>query len=367
MTLEEWSKQNEFNSFNSWKGLLYADWYKAIIRKNFLPPVEASLDPIHQCNLLCEHCNAHSYLTDKKLKQRRMPDDHLMNLVRFLGRWGVKAICFGGGGEPTLHTKLADAIKLTTKLGMEASVATNGTLFNEKLLNALILCRWVGISIDAATPQTYKKGRKEDLFDTAISNMSSLVKRIKKTKSNCDVAFKFLIFDYNQHEIYDACKLAKKTGVRDFHARPADFSHQGMGKKKKAIHYDIDLILKQFEKCHLLENEKFRVFTVMHKFDEQFKPRKDFGKCYAAPLCIQLCADGNIYFCPDTRHKKEFLLGRHYPHPENILKIWGKNKHKKLVFGATPAVCDTRCTFAPYNKQCENLFTGKDPMCWRFI
>jgi len=365
--LKEWSKQNEFNSFNSWKGLLYADWYKAVMRRNFLPPVEASLDPIHQCNLLCEHCNAHGYLTDKNLKERRMPDDHLMKLVKFLGRWGVKAICFGGGGEPTLHSKLADAIQLTTKLGMEASVATNGTLFNEKLLNALILCRWVGISIDAATPQTYQKGRNEDLFDTAVNNMSSLVKKVKKTKSKCDVAYKFLIFDYNQHEMYDACKLAKKIGVRDFHARPADFLHQGMGKKRKKLNYDIDLILEQFEKCHRLESDNFRVFTVMHKFDERLRPRRDFSQCYAAPLCIQLCADGNIYFCPDTRHQKELLLGSHYPDPENILKIWGGEKHRRLVFGETPALCHSRCTFAPYNRQCENLFTDNDPMCWRFI
>lgn len=337
------------------------------MQKDFLPPLEASFDPIHQCNLLCEHCNAHDYLIDKRLKERRMPDNHVMKLVQFLGRWGVKAICFGGGGEPTMHSKLADAIQLTTKIGMEASVATNGTLFNEILLNALILCRWVGISIDAATPQTYKKGRKENLFDTAVSNMSSLVKKVKKTKSSCDVAYKFLIFDYNQHEIYDACKLAKKIGVRDFHARPADFSHQGMGKKRKKSNYDIDLILEQFTKCHRLENDHFRVFTVMHKFDEHLRPRRDFSQCYAAPLCIQLCADGNIYFCPDTRHQKEFLLGSHYPDPEAILKIWGGEKHCRMVFGKTPALCHSRCTFAPYNRQCENLFTGKDPMCWRFI
>jgi len=365
--LKEWSKNNEFNSFNSWKGLLYADWYRAVVQKNFKPPIEASLDPIHQCNLLCEHCNAHGYLTGKNLKDRRMPDDHLINLVDFLGKWGVKAVCFGGGGEPTLHTKLAEAIKLTTSLGMEASIATNGTLFNENLLNALKLCRWVGISIDAATPETYEKGRKENLFKTALGNMTALVKKVKKTKSNCDICYKFLIFDYNQHEIYDACKLAKKIGVRDFHARPADFSHQGMGKKRKPVNYDKNLILEQFRKCHLLENENFRVFTVMHKFDEQLKPRKDFSKCYAAPLCIQLCADGKVYFCPDTRHKKEFLLGSHYPDPENILKIWGNSRHKKMVFGDSPVLCRTRCTFAPYNKQCENLFTGKDPMCWRFI
>ena len=365
--MKEWSKKNEFNSFNSWKGLLYADWYRAVVSGEFRPPVEASLDPIHQCNLLCEHCNAHGYLTDRKLKNRRMTDDHLISLVQFLGEWGVKAICFGGGGEPTLHSKLAGAIQLATSMGMEASVATNGTLFNEQLMDALILCRWVGISIDAATPRTYQTGRNENLFDTAVHNMDALIKKVKKTKSKCDVAYKFLIFDYNQHEIYDACKLAKKIGVRDFHARPADFSHQGMGAKRKPVNYNIKLILEQFEECHSLETDRFRVFTVMHKFDEQMKPRRDFKQCYAAPLCIQLCADGNVYFCPDTRHKKEFLLGSHYPDPGNIMKIWGSKRHHKMVFGNTPDLCRTRCTFAPYNRQCENLFTGEDPMCWRFI
>lgn len=365
--MQEWLKQNEFNPFNSWKGLLYADWYKSVIGGNFRPPIEASLDPIHQCNLLCEHCNAYAYLTDKNLKQRRMPDDHLFNLIKFLGRWGVRAICFGGGGEPTLHTGLAEAIRLTVSLGMEASVATNGIIMTEDLLDALVRCRWVGVSIDAATSATYKKGKKQDLFATALGNLNGLTRKVKKTKSRCDVAYKFLIFDYNQHEIYKACKLAKKSGARDFHVRPADYFHQGMGIKRKQVTYDMNLISQQFEKCHRLEDERFRVFTVMHKFDEQFRPRKDFEKCYAAPLCIQLCADGKIYFCPDTRHKKEFLLGSHYPDPENILKIWGNKRHKKMVFGSSPSVCRTRCTFAPYNRQCENLFTGKDPMCWRFI
>jgi len=123
----EWSKQNEFNSFNSWKGLLYKDWYEAIAKKQFLPPIEASLDPIHQCNLQCQHCNANKYLS-QKLDMDRMPDKHLFKLIDFLGRWGVKAICFGGGGEPTLHSALGNALWRTKARGMESSVATNGTL-----------------------------------------------------------------------------------------------------------------------------------------------------------------------------------------------------------------------------------------------
>jgi MoaA/NifB/PqqE/SkfB family radical SAM enzyme len=362
-SMKEW--KSPFNSFNSLKALLYKDQFDAVFKKGFLPPIEASLDPIHKCNLLCEHCNAHRYLTDGNLKYNRMPDQHLLKLVEFLGKWGVKAICFGGGGEPTLHTALPEAIDLTRKVGMEASVATNGTLFNDRLISSLTKCKWVGISIDSATPETYKIGRKQDLFNVAINNISRLVDK----KSDCDVAYKFLIMPYNQHEIYQACKLARELGVRDFHARPADFRHQGMGElKKKNNEYDVLKIKAQFEMCHNLETQDFRVFTVMHKFTDDFLPCKDFTQCLASPLCIQLCADGNTYFCVDQRHQPEYLLGTHYPEPENILKFWGGENHQRLVFGNTPSKCGTRCTFGFYSRMAEEVFAeGKDPFCKYFI
>jgi MoaA/NifB/PqqE/SkfB family radical SAM enzyme len=360
----EWSTKNSFCSFNSYKGLLYGDWYKAILKGEFLPPIEASLDPIHKCNLLCEHCNAHRYLTDGNLALNRLPDQHLLRLVEFLGEWGVKAICFGGGGEPTLHTALPDAIDLTRRVGMEASVATNGTLFTDRLISSLTTCKWVGISVDAATPETYKIGRKKDLFYQTIENISRLVQQ----QSSCDVSYKFLVMPYNQHEIYQACKLARELGVRDFHARPADVRHQGMGKLIETQKgYNCNLIREQFDKCHNLETDNFRVFTVMHKFNDDFTPRRDFSQCYGAPLCIQLCADGNVYLCPDQRHQDEYKLGSHYPDVDNIKLLWGSELHKRLVFGNTPTKCTTRCTLGVYSKICEQVFMDKDPFHWRFV
>ncbi len=370
--MKEWSKKNWFNSFNSAKGLLFSDWYKAIDKWRLgegkpLPPIEVSFDPIHACNLNCEWCNASRYL-NYDMKDRRMTDEHIMNLTQFLGEWGVKGICFGGGGESTLHTKLPDAMRLAKKLGVDTSIATNGTVFTDELIDTLArCCRWVGISMDSATPVTYEIGRKVNLFDKAISNMKKVNDRVKELKTNCDVAYKFLIFQHNQHEIYDACKLAKETGVKDFHARPADFSHQGMDSKLDNP-YDIENIFKQFEKCHELEDENFRVFTVIHKFNKDFTPVKDFKQCYAASICIQLCADGNIYLCPDQRHSSLYKLGTHYPDPKNILNVWGGKKHYDLVFKTGKKACKTRCTYAPYNIQAELLFINKDdPMCWRFV
>jgi len=371
--MKEW--QDPFNSFNSWKGLLYSDWYESIRdwknKEIFhpMPPIELSLDPIHQCNLNCKHCNAHRYLNT----QYRMTNDHLIKLVCFLSSWGVKSVCFGGGGEPTLHPNLTDAIWKSRINHLESSVASNGTLFTEELIQAMAeCCRWVGVSVDAATPKTYALGRNKDLFKTVIKNIDKLQKKVAECNSFhtfCDVAFKFLIFDYNQHEIFDACKIAKDLGVKDFHARPADFRHQGLGEwKKKNSGYNIELINEQFEKCHSIEDSGFRVFTVTHKFDKDFIPKKNFSQCYASPIGIQLCADGKIYLCPDTRHCKDFVIGTHYPDVNGILKVWGSKKHYDLVFNTGKKLCTSRCTFSPYNEMCERLFINSyDPMCRNFV
>jgi len=360
----EWS--DEFNSFNSWKGLLYAPHYENIAQWGsgkkkgmlLLPPIEASLDPIEQCQLACNHCNAGRYLGKDG---RRMSDKHIFDLVAYLAVWGVKAICFGGGGEPSLHTALPKAITATKQHGLESSVATNGIIMTTELFEAYKLCRWIGVSVDAGTAKTYTIGRKGGYFGITIKNIARLAK-IRK-----DVSFKFLIFDYNQHEIFEACKLAKELGVDSFHARPADMRHQGMSSPTAGGYYDIEKINKQLAQCMELEDDNFKVFTVTHKFEKDFTPKRNFSQCYASPICIQLSPDGNIYLCPDTRHIDFYKLGSH-ENVEDIGKVWGSKKHYDLVFKNGCANCDSRCTFGTYNKQCEKLFiNGDDPFCRNFV
>jgi MoaA/NifB/PqqE/SkfB family radical SAM enzyme len=360
----EW--KDRFNSFNSDKIYLHSDKLQYISDwvngKSRLPaPIEASFDPIHSCNLMCQHCNAHKYLDTGY----RMSDEHILDLIRYLSDWGVKSICFGGGGEPTLHTKLQETIELTYSLGMESSLATNGTFMTQKLIDSIVKhCRYIGVSVDSACADTYKIGRKVNLFDVAIKNIERMVAK----KTHCDIAYKFLIFDYNQHEIYEACKLAKKLGVQDFHVRPADFKHQGMGEMKRHQNdFDVELIEEQFELCHDIEDDNFRVYSIVHKFNPDFTPKRNFSQCYASPISIQLCADGNIYYCPDTRFMEEFKLGSHL-NVDNIINVWGNDKHKKLVTETACSTCMSRCTFAVYNEVCERLFINTDdPMCRNFI
>ena len=275
--------------------------------------------------------------------------------------------CEGGGGEPTMRKNLPEIFKLIKSYNRQSSLTTNGTNFTDELIDTLAnCCRWVGISVDSSNKDTYMRIRGVDCFNKTTSNMSKLVNKVNELKTNCDVSYKFLITPDNYTEIYDACKLAKEIGVKEFHARPADMSHQGMGENKlKDYEYAVKNIEEQFEKCHQLRTENFRVFCVSHKFDSNFKPLKNFNQCYAMPILIQCCPDGNVYSCVDQRLVDDFKLGSYLPNPKQILDFWGGEKHHKLVFGDTPKKCPGRCTFTMFNETCQRIVIEEeqDYMC----
>lgn len=367
--MREWADHDKYNSFNSYKGLLYADWYRAIRDHKLLPPIEASIDPIHACNLKCKHCNIDRYRYESEHPQM-MSRDHLLSLITFLSDWGVKANCFGGGGEPCMNAALGDALYHSLDCGMDSAVSTNGTIMPDSLADAVAdTCRWIGISVDASTRETYGalKGRG-DMFPKVIANIEKLVE-MNALECLCDINYKFLISPINQHEIFSACQLAKSLGVRDFQARPMDYNHQGMGMLRGTLgDFNMGIIREQLEKCHEIAADDFHVYTPTHKFDANFHSgKKQFLNCYASCLIIQLCADGNVYYCIDQRHNKRLLLGTHYPDPSEILNFWGDDRHLCLIYGGQPLECDTRCTLGPYCSQCERLFINDDdPMCITF-
>ena len=375
--MKEWQEENRLNSFNCWdKGLTYYDYYIRInewrlkkVDKPY-PPLEISIDLYARCQCQCKFCNFGKYF-DADIGNRKMPDKHIVDLLKFFSEWEIDghrtvSACYGGGGEPTLHPFLPEALFLSNQLGIKPSIATNGINFYDKLIEASAqTCRWIGFSVDAATEETYVKLKQVNKFKQVLKNIEKVVKKVRDNNCNNDISYKFLIFDFNQHEIFEACKIAKDLGVKDFYARVADFGHQGV-KEKIANPYNVELIKEQFEKCHQKETKNFRVFTSVHKFNPDFTPKRNFSQCYAAPLNLQINPNYNLFFCVDTRNLEFYKLGEHYD-VSNIAKIWGGEKHYNLTFRDGCKNCKSRCTWTIYNYLCEKLaIENKDPLCRDF-
>lgn len=424
-TGKEWIPKSKYNSFNSFKGLTYIDshynpiarWWKG--EGTILPPpIELSLDPGHVCNFKCGHCNAQRYLImhpeqvpeDKKL----MTKEHLRKIIDFCAKWGVRGVCIGGGGEPLMNKNVWDLPSYIISKGMKCSFATNGSLINEEIAEQMMNCRWVGVSVDAGSKEIFNKvhgfeddklkkigdvkeifekmygkskenkelfekilgtlikeneGREENnLFDRVIDNLRLLVRKKKETGSKIDISYKFLIRPDNWQDLFKACKLAKEVGVKDFHARPADLERKDF-ESAMDLNYNIDEIHNLFEKCHELNDDNFRVFTVMHKYNPEFKIMHTFCNCVSSPLMLQTCSDGNVYVCADHRIEPRFKLASHFPNPEEILKVWGTEKHRELLKSIEVNKECGRCTYGEYAKQIEELSLGlneEDPMCVDF-
>ena len=363
----EWA--NQYNSFNSLKGLTYYQNYKQIVDwmdgTDYLPPpVEVNLDPIAECNLDCYFCITQRYLKTNRaeVEMRKLPIEYILKLIDFLSWWGVRGLCISGGGEPTLHRDFPKMVRYAVGLGMDVAPVTNATNITPEIADSLMLCRWVAMSVDSGNSETYQKVKGKDLFDQVIANIQQLTGLRRFSNSKVDLCFKFLLLPENVSSMYRACKLAKELGVQDFHVRPVDLERSDIEGHRK-LNLDREFVYEQFEKCHEEETDDFHVYTVTHKFDADFHVTHNFEQCLATPLVLPILTDGNAYLCVDKKMEKPFKIGSCYPDPESILDWWGSNEHRDLIQSVNISHC-SRCTWSQYQKQIEVVIS--DRMCLAF-
>lgn len=348
----EWDDKYKFNSFNSWKALQYRQWYDAIVAGKFLPPVEVSVDPVNDCQLDCLWCNGR----DVRNRKVRMTREHLFELCTFFADWKVKAVCFAGGGEPTMHEALGEAFLRLYSLGMPVAIITNGLFLNsEQLKDVATYSRWVGISVDCAKPDTYKYIKGHDRFKDVMRNISQLLEHDPR-----DVTYKFLVHPANQYEIYDAIGIASQLGCRSIHIRPVAFRNF----QKHEEQFDIIRINRQILEGFQDYGDKIKIFAVKHKFDKDMHVRFPFKKCLATPIMPIFQADGTVTLCIDRKADKSLILCRH-DNPETILKAWGSQYHKEVIDRINIEECP-KCTLTHVNEQIERAVVN-DEMDWCIV
>ncbi len=351
----QWSNKSQYNSFNSMKGLTYYERYKNILgwmegKEKLGPPVECNLDPYAGCNLICYFCITQRYLRthpEEVGPMRVLPKDYMYRLVNFLAAWGVKGLCISGGGEPTLHKDIPGLVHHAVDQGMKVSMFTNGVHMTEEIADALLACQWVSLSINGADKRTYASICGLDALDTVTANMEFLAKRRNGSKTS--IIARMLILPENYTQIVEVCRWAREVGLSGFNVRPVDFEREDI-KGHHRLQLPIENIESQFNLCHSLETDDFKVFTVTEKYGEKLEVVHDFESCLATPLLIPILQDGNAYICVDRKMEVPYRLGSCYPDPESILSWWGSDAHRDMIKNVDINKC-SRCTFGKYHQQ----------------
>ncbi len=365
--MQEW--ENRFNPFNSWKVLFWSENLKKIANGDFPPPVQVDIDPTNKCNFRCPHCNAWEARTKNP---GTLTKKHMLEIADFCGKWGVKGACIAGGGEPLMNPHTGSLIERLRNHGnnIESGIITNGFLLENEIADIIAeTSRWCGISLDAATSETFSKikglPKTSHRFDVVIKNIKRLVALRNENKTYLEVAVKFLIHPYNAHEIYDSAKLAKEMGVDHFHCRPCGLDNIAIGREESQADVAAltDMINIQLEKIFALNDDNFQAFGIRHKFNPNFTRKVNFSKCWAIPLIVTFAANGNLELCFDRRGDEDLVMTSHLD-LTNIKQFWNSREHKEMIDKIDVSKCP-RCTFGPYNEMIEEIII-KDKMCRNF-
>jgi radical SAM protein with 4Fe4S-binding SPASM domain len=178
-------------------------------------PLHLQVEPTNRCNLQCIFCSREKYLG--ALKDLSL--SHYRNL--FLEVM-PKRLTFSGAGEPLLNPKLPEMIALAYKWGCNTVVNTNFIL-GEKLAEELVRSGLTGlrISLDGATPETYKAIRGADAFEKILAGINKVNEYKKKLgKTNPTIGIEFVVQGRNLKEMPQMIRLGRQYSVHNVNFRP---------------------------------------------------------------------------------------------------------------------------------------------------
>lgn len=146
--------------------------------EGLVPPVpkRVIVEPTNACNLACAYCGNKDMLRPRKNLSLDLYEKLLDEMVVL----GIPRLTLHTIGEPTLHPRIAEMVRMATARGRCVSLSTNGTtLGNEKLARELVEAGpdVLNFSADAADEHTLgitRDGLKPEVLLKSMRNVLRL-------------------------------------------------------------------------------------------------------------------------------------------------------------------------------------------------
>jgi MoaA/NifB/PqqE/SkfB family radical SAM enzyme len=184
-------------------------------KQTLSPPKELYLETTNRCNLSCRSCIQHlggwEPGRDLSLQEFTMVTDQFPNLERAV---------LHGIGEPLLNSELPAMVRHLKKRKVTVLFNSNGTLLEEARQRELIESGLdeLRISLDSASPGTYRAVRSSDRFDLVVDNLRSFARRvISESPPRPKLSLWFLGNRENLAELPGLVRLAASIGVPEVH------------------------------------------------------------------------------------------------------------------------------------------------------
>ena len=180
-------------------------------------PYRAAVDVVNTCNLKCPLCPTGQRRFGRDVQL--MPVEHLDGLLEEFGDY-LYMLDFFNWGEPLLHPQIGEFVERVHKRKIFTRISSN--LSHSKRRDQIeAVCDagldYMLLSIDGATQDVYEKYRKGGNLELVLENIAHIIDYKRRHRLQTPVLeWRFLRFDFNQHQAEATRSLAKKAGVDIF-------------------------------------------------------------------------------------------------------------------------------------------------------
>lgn len=317
------------------KALVHSDRFAALLEHRLPPPVTVEIDLADGfCNHACPHC---FFSTPTKASPTFFPAERADSLATELRDFGVRAIEFPGGGEPTTHPKFEAVVSSFSTAGLPMGLVTNGQLY-KKAAAVLPLFEWVRISVDAGDAASFKAAHGVDRFDHIVAGVRMLAARSQSAGTQVGVGF--LVTPANWRSVRDGVRVFGELGLSYIQFRPASKVLWARDSFERARDSVLELASSASE-------TDTRIVVSEHKWRRSVAGRS-FPLCQTSALVGIIRADGRMPFCCLKREVATEELGSILDH--SFADVWLGERHMATFADADHSGCPTPCKHDSYNE-----------------
>lgn len=175
--------------------------------KDYWIPSVISLELTYKCPLFCKHCYREASIEYCHFLEL----DNIKKIANEMKDLGVMYVQLTGG-EPMIHPKFPEIVKIFSEKGIMISIVTSGYIMNKRILSSLIENKTnistIQVSIDGLEETHNEIRQKNNSFQNAIK----FIKTLNENNFPLDVASS--IINQDKEEIFSLSQLLKDLGIK---------------------------------------------------------------------------------------------------------------------------------------------------------
>lgn len=326
------------------------------------PPVTLEWDLSNRCSLGCAACHfAHTHTRGPWANRlREMPAGHdpggdladadlVVGALRKSRDFGVRAVVWTGGGEPTLHPSWLSIVREAQDCGLQQGMYTLGGHLTQSSAHELsLIAQWVVVSLDADTPDVYaaEKSVPASRFDAACQGVRWLA-----ASGQAKIGVSFLLHETNWRRMFAMRSFALGLGADYVTFRPTIRTSptdpaRPVGNRRWA--------LAAAARLRDLVRDDARVEASPGRFEQwaEWTPgvTRGYTACHGIKLNATVTPDLRVWICPNRREMPGSSLGSLAT--EDWPTIWSRHPRAWTDFTA----CRAMCRLHPVNETLAGVF-----------